>query len=834
MALTQEQIDELYRTHGSKKRREEVGTAPTPEPKSGISPSLPDAYTETPEENEIQSSQLDGAWDDFLLKNTDKPAADSDSVDINSLRRGINKAEEMEAGQEKGFFARVWDDFKERGEDIGETFGQYKSGEITGFESGLQTLGQIAGGITDVVGQGLVSGYKALPEGIKEGLSDTGKALLDTEVGEQALGALQQGIETYEDWAKENPRFAENLEATVNIADLVGLGAIAKSGVKGVGKAVGEDLGRVAKEFGEQVSKDVKGGVKRVFDRNKPVKERISNVKKAIGERAEMPIEKKAVKESKVLSFVDNPAISGALDDIKIMVGLPESTPSVDLAFRAVKPRITKGKNLRRVKAQMALANETIAGKGLKPKGIREYADAIFETKKDVWSQIQSKLDAGQLADKEVDLIPIALRILDRAEDTALQATSPQAAIQLTRIAEDLVSQGDTVDILTAERIKQFLNAELDDAFGATDLSKQAKEAKKMITRDIGTQLDEALSDLPDEFRELKVKYGALSSIEDDVLKRVIVFERRNPEGLTDILTKTEAAADIAFGGTTGRLRGIARLTIGSQLKKANDADELIKRAFEKLKVNKPPKTKAVTDTAAPKAVNPQGTDQFFGAVAGLEIDEEGNVTFDPGKALLGMMGTVAIKKIKKPTTSNLKNFTINTPKNIKTFRGEGGGIGNMTYVAGKYMADSPEFAKAFGEVTEHSIPKGSKLFDFDVLKTQGNDIIPEKIINDPYAVTAFLKKLGYNGSKNTNARGVEYVLFDEPEGLLKKALEFDDKSTFKRYVLDNWDEYRDEINKLSSKSNRSQIQAEFGELPQDKIWKLAQNIKEGEERINK
>ena len=51
MALTQEQIDELYRTHGSKKRREEVGTAPTPEPKSGISPSLPDAYTETPEEN---------------------------------------------------------------------------------------------------------------------------------------------------------------------------------------------------------------------------------------------------------------------------------------------------------------------------------------------------------------------------------------------------------------------------------------------------------------------------------------------------------------------------------------------------------------------------------------------------------------------------------------------------------------------------------------------------------------------------------------------------------------------------------------------------------------
>ena len=363
---------------------------------------------------------------------------------------------------------------------------------------------------------------------------------------------IKEYVKAYQESSPETQR---NLEGIFNMAmlgfDVAGVGATKKTIEKGIslGKRTFKSL---ASKTDDIIPPSPGSGISGL-----PLE--------GVG-GAKTPI-KEAVKET--IKFTDNPKVTGALEDIKIMVGLPGSSPSVDLTFRAIKPRLTKKVNLRRVKSQMALANQSIVEGGLKPTNIREYADAIFETKKKVWGQIQKKLDAGQLSGQEIDLTEMAVKILDRANDPALLRTNPNAAKQLVKIAEDLVSQGDTVDILTAERIKQFLNAELSDAFGVTDLSQQAKEAKKLITREIGNQLDEKLATLPDEFRNLKIKYGSLSAIEDDVLKRAIVFERANPEGLADILTKTQAATEIAFGGTAGRLKGLARLTIARQLKKA-------------------------------------------------------------------------------------------------------------------------------------------------------------------------------------------------------------------------------------------------------------------------
>lgn len=443
---------------------------------------------------------------------------------------------------------------------------QYRTGQQGAGSTALQLYGQGAGALTQSVGDvfvGLIKGTlnQKQEEAVKEKVKRATIKVMQHPAVDQTLKA---SIEKFQSLPPEQQ---ENIRALYNTA-LLYLDGI---GIKSIGptvRATRQVAQRGVQRGVDLISEGIAGSRNLV---------RTARLGREVAEEAGT----QAVKTS--TRFTENPAISGTIDDIKNMVGLPESTPAVDLTFRAVKPRLTKKVNLRRVKDQMALANQTIVEQGFKPTTIREYADAIALTKKQVWTEIAAQLSGGQDAGVRVNLAEIAMKILNKADDPALARVNPKAAKQLEDIAENLVSQGDDVDILTAEKVKQLLNAELDDAFGTTDLSQQAKEAKKLITVEIGKQLDDKLSVLPNEFRDLKIKYGSLSAIEDDVLKRAIVFERQNPEGLADMLTKAQVAADIAFGGMKGKIRGVARLMMQRQLKKANDANELVRRAFEKL-----------------------------------------------------------------------------------------------------------------------------------------------------------------------------------------------------------------------------------------------------------
>ena len=107
---------------------------------------------------------------------------------------------------------------------------------------------------------------------------------------------------------------------------------------------------------------------------------------------------------------------------------------------------------------------------------------------------------------------------------------------------------------------------------------------------------------------------------------------------------------------------------------------------------------------------------------------------------------------------AQLDKHTTTLKNDLKVYRGEGGGIGNTTLVNGKYFADSEKFAKTFGNVTEHTIPEGTKIFDLDVFKKQNNGIVSDQTLVDPTKLTDFLIDNGYEYTKNTNTRGIEYV----------------------------------------------------------------------------
>ena len=126
--------------------------------------------------------------------------------------------------------------------------------------------------------------------------------------------------------------------------------------------------------------------------------------------------------------------------------------------------------------------------------------------------------------------------------------------------------------------------------------------------------------------------------------------------------------------------------------------------------------------------------------------------------------------------------------ENIKVYRGEGKGIGNTTLVKGRYFAETPEFASTFGNVSEFTIPKGAKIFNLDSIK-KGDSYIPKEWLVDPDKLTNYLLDKGFEFTKNTNSRGVEYVRLgntvDQLVNLIKRN-NFKTKSEFLDYLANS------------------------------------------------
>lgn len=256
--------------------------------------------------------------------------------------------------------------------------------------------------------------------------------------------------------------------------------------------------------------------------------------------------------------------------------------------FKSIKPRLTKKRDLKRVRSNMETANAEIIARGFKPTDLGSYQEAISQTKRSIWNELEDQLRRGGEQGLEVDLTSIASEIKEMAQSPALRRSNVTAATQLDNFADDLIRDGQRINVLEAEEIKQFLNAEVGGLFGEVNLSKPLKEAKKKVSGDIGRQLDEILSKgEKGQFADLKRKYGALRDIEEDVIKRKIVFDRQNPEGLISSVSKIQGLGNVlrgvAGGGFEQIARGFGELATGQIIKRSNDANNLIRKAFNRL-----------------------------------------------------------------------------------------------------------------------------------------------------------------------------------------------------------------------------------------------------------
>lgn len=161
---------------------------------------------------------------------------------------------DQEAPQDS-FIERVQGDLESRRTEFIDVIEGALEGDQGIAETALQIVGKgIAGPIFDVVGEGLVSAFRALPDSIEQPLRDTATDILESEIGQMGLRRLQEGQEAYNAFAEENPRAARNIESVVNTAlAFAPIGQSVGAGVAGSGrKTFVSKVGEAVKARGTQ------------------------------------------------------------------------------------------------------------------------------------------------------------------------------------------------------------------------------------------------------------------------------------------------------------------------------------------------------------------------------------------------------------------------------------------------------------------------------------------------------------------------------------------------------------------------------------------------------
>ncbi len=201
-----------------------------------------------------------------IIKNA--PAGTSPQGIIDGLKkRGHVLEGYVEPKQEKettGFFSGVAQDFGKRIENTRQALDITKRGEQTGGEFALQTLGQGAGVIGDVIGRGIgVAGKVAsavTPDFIEEPVVSAAKSAAG-----YAIEKAQPAFDAYGKFAEANPRAARNVEAVANIASSIPIlkgGQVAAKVATPLVKAAAKEVPLLTKAAGRGIGGVVeKGGI---------------------------------------------------------------------------------------------------------------------------------------------------------------------------------------------------------------------------------------------------------------------------------------------------------------------------------------------------------------------------------------------------------------------------------------------------------------------------------------------------------------------------------------------------------------------------------------------
>lgn len=243
-------------------------------------------------------------------------------------------------------------------------------------------------------------------------------------------------------------------------------------------------------------------------------------------------------------------------------------------------------------KANLELTNDVGELTGKLPENLNQFAQAIDQTKTQIFKQYDEMQKAAGGEGATVDLAPISDELLKVTESPVLQDAHPDVVKYAQDRADAYSSRGSYTPEQAQEAIKIY-NESL-KAFYKNPTYETASKAgiDAMIANNLRAGLDASVENISGPgYQELKNKYGALKTIEKDVIHRSVVDARKNVKGLldfTDVFTAGELVKGLgsmltgSFDPASVAAAGVSKL-LASFYKHLNDPNVAIQKLFKGL-----------------------------------------------------------------------------------------------------------------------------------------------------------------------------------------------------------------------------------------------------------
>lgn len=437
--------------------------------------------------------------------------------------------------QEKGFLSNVGDALSKRVSNIQDEWSTPDKGLVGTAERNLRTGGQIAGMAGDILGEGVKSLYKTIvPESVQGAISSGAKAVAETPVGQMGINAAKEGYNAYQVFKKSFPDAAKDLEATVNIASLIPMGAGAK--VAGEGVNIGRDV--VASAI-QKTPQAIEQGLN-------------ETIKKGI-EKGVRP----SVVGKQSIGQVDK-YFANANDAVKNIISNKQNLSFVD---KYGEPKVSQ-----------------------LPGSLHEFSQAIDQTKKGIFDRYnQMAIQAGE-KEAEVGLEPIVKALQDASASKKLLDHDPTIAKYAGDYAERLAERG-KYSTTEAQDIIKTLNNGLQSFYKNPTYDSASKAyIDALVADNLRKGLDGVIeSSVGKGYGDLKRSYGALKGLEKDVNHRAIVDARKNIKGLADLtdpFSNSEIIGGILSANPGMVAKGTAWRGFKEYIKFKNDPNHIVKKMF--------------------------------------------------------------------------------------------------------------------------------------------------------------------------------------------------------------------------------------------------------------
>jgi hypothetical protein len=465
---------------------------------------------------------------------------DKNEADIDFSKLPDKRDASVPQPQEGGFVQDVSKDLSKRWTNI-------KKQPLSRPEGVFRDLGQVAGGLGDVVGAGAKTLFTGLTsEGDRQAIGEKFQQFSQTDTGKWFLDKIQQGKKTYDDFKKKHPDITADFEAGLNIASILPMGRAAKAGEEGVvatANTVADITKAALKRTPAQLDKEM---AKNVLDRLP-----------AAGIKA------RGVKSTAQIKAFD------------------------DASVKAVK-YITENKG------ELGILNkEGIAIEG-HPTDVHEFAEAVQNAKKKIWSeQIQPLLDkVGNPTFSTQPIVEDLEKLIDPTSKrfASLQRHFPDGVKEIERMVDSYKKQG----VMKFEQLEpelQDINKKLKALNKGID-SKMAIDDEALLTvaghlRSIEDKMVMGIQSDSKGIVETKKTWGALKHIEESVAQKAnfVAGKKYSQGAFGNGYLGATSTAEMALGIATANPHTIAASVLtrtASYLKnKGKDPNSIVKNMFK-------------------------------------------------------------------------------------------------------------------------------------------------------------------------------------------------------------------------------------------------------------